>query len=145
MQTIYEYAHEGFIVSTDKSRLQFDVICRYLSEQSYWAEGRTPEVVRTSIDNSLCYGAYIGSDQVGFARVVTDYATFAWICDVFVLESARGRGIGKRMVEDIVFHPQLINLRRMMLATRDAHMLYRNYAGFQPLAAPDNILERRRS
>jgi GNAT superfamily N-acetyltransferase len=99
-------------------------------------------VVQRSIEHSLCFGVYAGGEQAGFARVVTDYATFAWLCDVFILEAYRGRGLSKWLVETIVAYPDLAGLRRFLLATRDAHSLYQHYGGFTPLQAPDRWLER---
>ena len=97
---------------------------------SYWAQGRSFEAVQKSVEHSLCFGVYAGRQQVGFARVVTDYATFAWLCDVFILESHRGKGLGKRLIECVVAHPELQSVR-FMLATRDAHELYRRYGGLE--------------
>jgi GNAT superfamily N-acetyltransferase len=107
---------------------------------SYWAAGRPLGVVRRAVESSLCFGLYAGGQQVGFARVVTDRATFAWLYDVFVLEGYRGRGLGKWLVECVVAHPALQGLRRLLLATRDAHGLYERY-GFRPLADPARFLE----
>lgn len=130
-------------ISTDKARLDVELIHAFLSQHAYWALGRPREVVQRSIENSLCFGVYDQEQQVGFARVVTDYATFAWLCDVFILETHRGRGLGKRLVENIVAHPALRGLRRLLLATRDAHELYRRHGGFEALQAPDRWMERR--
>ena len=105
----------------------------YLYEESYWAQGRSIETVRKSIEHSLCFGVYAAGQQVGFARVVTDYATFAWLADVFILESHRGLGLSKWLVECIVTHPDLQNLKNFLLATKDAHELYRRYGGFDIL------------
>lgn len=131
-------------ISTDRSRLDVGYIHRYLSEQSYWAVGRSRDVVEKSLANSLCFGVYAGARQVGFARVVTDYATFAWLCDLFIDEAYRGQGLGKRLIEAVVAHPALQGLRNFILATRDAHELYRRYGGFEPLAAPANWMARPR-
>lgn len=132
-----------FVISDDKSRLDLALIHHWLDTSSYWAKGRSLEVVSRSIEHSFCLGAYDASGaQLGFVRIVTDYATFAWLCDVFVLEAARGRGIGKRLVEEAVAHPKLGGLRRFLLATRDAHELYRRHGGFTPLAAPDRWMEK---
>ena len=123
---------DGFTISTDKSRLDLEAIHAFLSGRSYWARGRPLEVVRASIEHSLCFGVYDGPRQVGFARVVTDYATFAWLCDLFILEAYRGRGLGKRLVGCRVAPPDL-QRPRIMLATRDAHELYRTSGGFDGL------------
>jgi len=134
---------DGYVVSTEKSRLQVDFVHDLLSNHAYWALGRTREVMERAIQNSLCFGVYEGSRQVGFARVVTDYATFGWLCDVIILESQRGRGLGKWLVECVVAHPALAGIRRLLLATRDAHGLYREYGGFVPLPTPERWMERR--
>jgi GNAT superfamily N-acetyltransferase len=133
----------GVVVSTEKSRLQVDFVHDLLSNHAYWALGRTREVMERAIEHSLCFGVYEGSQQVGFARVVTDYATFGWLCDVIILESQRGRGLGKWLVECVVAHPALAGIRRLLLATRDAHGLYREYGGFVPLPTPERWMERR--
>jgi GNAT superfamily N-acetyltransferase len=130
------------VISTDPTRLDLDVIHDYLSRVSYWAQGRPYSVVQKSVQNSLCFGVYDGAQQVGFARVVTDSATFAWLCDVFVLESHRGQSLGKWLIECVVAHPELTGLRLFLLATRDAHELYRRYGGFQSVDAPDRWMVR---
>ncbi len=132
----------NFVIDTDPQRLQIDVIHAYLSQRSYWAVGRPIEVVRRSIAGSLNFGLYDGDAQVGFARVVTDHATFAWLCDVFVLESHRGQGLGKFLIESVMQHPELKSIRRIMLITRDAHELYRVYAGFTNFENPQNVMHR---
>jgi GNAT superfamily N-acetyltransferase len=139
----HEHHREGYTISTDKARLDVGRIHRYLSEESYWAGGRTREVVETSIEYSLCFGVYgPDDDQVGFARVVTDRATFAWICDLFILEAHRGAGLGKSLLETILADPRIKHVRRWMLATRDAHGLYRDYGDFHPLDHPDVLMMR---
>jgi GNAT superfamily N-acetyltransferase len=122
-------------ISTNKDLLDKAMIHRFLSERSYWAEGRAPEVTQRSLDNSLCFGAYLDGRQIGLARVVTDYATFAWVADVFVLEEYRGQGVGKALMQAVIDHPDLGPRCRLMLATRDAHGLYEQY-GFE--LVPDN-------
>jgi GNAT superfamily N-acetyltransferase len=119
-------------ISTDPSRLDRDMIFRYLSEEAYWARGRSRELIDRSIEHSMPFGAYADGRQVGFARVVTDRATFAWLADVFVLPDQRGQGIGKRLVEAVLSHPELVPMKRWFLATADAHGLYRRY-GFDEL------------
>jgi GNAT superfamily N-acetyltransferase len=141
-ETIYEWQWEELRISTDKARLDLGRIHEFLSQQAYWAIGRSYETVARSIASSLCFGLYDGEEQVGFARVVTDYATFAWLCDVFVIDSRRGQGLGKWLVECVVAHPDLADLRRILLATRDAHELYRRYGGFSLLKAPERWMER---
>ena len=140
-----EWRRAGCAISTDKRRLDVDVIHGYLV-RSYWAEGIPRSVVETSIENSLCFGLYDAVNaarekQIGFARLVTDGATFAYLADVFVLEEFRGRGLSKWLMQTIVALPELAGLRRWNLATRDAHGLYRQF-GFVVLAAPDRYMER---
>ena len=132
---------DGYTLSTDRARLDLPAIHRYLSKESYWARGRTYEVVCQATSNSLCFGVYApGGAQAGLARVVTDYATFAWLCDVFILAPHRGRGLGKWLVQTIVDYPPLAGVRRLLLATSDAHDLYRRY-GFRSLSAPEKLME----
>jgi GNAT superfamily N-acetyltransferase len=131
-----------FRISTDKSKLDIPLIHHWLSTTAYWAQGRSLDTVERSIANSLCLGVYDGERQVGFARVVTDYATFAWLCDVFILEAYRGYSLGKWMVEMLTTDPILRDLRRFFLGTQDAHDLYRRYGGFEPLPDPTRFLVR---
>lgn len=134
----------SFTISTDKSKLDIEVAHDYLCNRSYWGKGRTIETVRKSIDNSLCFGMYDkAANFVGFARVVTDYAVFAYLMDLFVLEPYRNRGLGKMLVDHIV-NNDLFNdiLLCWRLDTLDAHELYRKY-GFQEPAHPERIMERR--
>jgi GNAT superfamily N-acetyltransferase len=141
----HEVARQGdFLISTDPSLLDVPLIHDFLANRSYWATGRPLEVVRRSIDNSLCFGLYERGRQVGFARVVTDRATFAWLCDVVVLEAYRGRGLAKWLIGCVMRHPALQGLRRVLLGTRDAHGLYERY-GFTPLAEPARFMEVLRS
>ncbi len=128
-----------FVLSTDRERLDLDVIHGFLTE-SYWAKGIPRETVARSIENSLCFGVYADGKQVGFARVISDFATYAYIGDVFVLEPFRGHGLAKWMMECIVKHPSLQGLRRWTLLTRDAHGLYAQ-VGFAPLKKPDRYME----
>jgi GNAT superfamily N-acetyltransferase len=136
-----EWRRGEFVISTDITRLDLPVIHEYLSTVSYWAMGRPREVVERSIENSLVFGVYQGTRQAGFARVVTDYATFGWIADVFILPEFRGQGLGKWMMSVIVEHPRLQGFRRWVLATKDAHGLYAQ-VGFKPLHAPERFMER---
>lgn len=126
-------------VDTDPARLDLALVHGFLSA-SYWARGIPLEVVERSIRHSLCFGLYEGPAQIGFARVVTDRATFAYLADVFVLESHRGRGLARLLMAAIVAHPDLQGLRRWMLATRDAHGLYAQY-GFTALPAPEVFMQ----
>ena len=123
-------------VSSDRERLNIDVVHRYLSEESYWAKGMAREAVERSIAHSIPFGAYEGQAQVAFARVITDLTTFAYIADVFVLPSHRGRGISKRLMHAIVTDARFQTLRRWHLITRDAQGLYAQF-GFTPLDAPE--------
>ncbi|MDQ3805710.1 MAG: GNAT family N-acetyltransferase [Acidobacteriota bacterium] len=117
-------------MSTERERLDLSVIHRFISVESYWGKGRPPEVMRKAVENSLPFGVYRGDELVGFARVVTDYATFAWLADVFVVEEHRGRGLSKWLMEVILSHPRLQGFRHWVLATKDAHELYRRF-GFK--------------
>jgi GNAT superfamily N-acetyltransferase len=138
--TTVETARNGYLISTNPDRLDATAIHAYLT-RSYWATGIPKDVVARSLEQSLCFGLFDASGaQVGLARVVTDAATFAYLCDVYVLEEHRGRGLGKWMIETVCAHPALQGLRRFMLATRDAHGLYRQF-GFTPLAHPERIME----
>ena len=128
-----------FSVSTDPDRIDLDFVTGFLS-RSYWAAGISRPVVERAVQGSLCFGLYEASRQVGFARVITDAATYAYLADVFVLESHRGRGLAKWLMEVIMAHPALQGLRRFALATRDAHGLYAQY-GFQPLGHPERHME----
>ena len=130
---------DTYDISTDPSRLQLEAIHAYL-ERSYWSPGVPRAVVERAIAHSMCFGVYRGDTQVGFARVVTDKATFAYLADVYVLEEHRGQGLSKRLVEHIQAHPELQGLRRFMLATRDAHGLYAQF-GFKAVAKPQSLME----
>jgi GNAT superfamily N-acetyltransferase len=128
-------------ISSDDARLDLGVVHRFLSHESHWARGIDRATVERSVRNSLCFGAYRDGAQIGFARVVTDRATFAYVCDVFVLRAARGQGVGRMLVEAIMRHPDLQGLRRMALTSRDAKGLYERI-GFSTLANPDRWMER---
>ncbi|HTH36929.1 MAG TPA: GNAT family N-acetyltransferase [Pyrinomonadaceae bacterium] len=128
-------------ISSEKDRLDVEMIHRFLAEESYWAQTRSVEQTRTAIEHSLCYGAYHDGRQIAFARVVSDQATFAYVGDVFVLDEFRGQGIGKRLMEAIVADPRLQNLRRWVLATRDAHGLYEQFE-FSGLRHPERWMEK---
>ena len=139
----FESRHDGYVISTDKARLDISAIHAYLT-RSYWSPGIPKAIVEKAIAGSLCFGLFAeNGSQVGFARMITDGATFAYLADVFVLEEHRGKGLGKWMVETILAHPSLQGLRRMLLATRDAHGLYAPF-GFKPLATPETLMEMRR-
>ena len=135
-----EYRRGEFVISTDRERLSLDVVHGFLTN-CYWAKGIPRDVVTRSIEQSLCFGMYEGSGaQVGFARVVTDFATVAYLGDVFVLESHRGRGLSKWLMQCVTEHPALQNLRRWILLTRDAHRLYAQF-GFTPVKSPERYME----
>jgi len=136
---VIENRRGEFLLSTDPGRLDLDLIHAFLTG-CYWAKGIPREIVARSIQNSLCFAVYTGGKQVGFARVISDFATYAYIGDVFVLESFRGRGLGKWMLEAIMQHPRLQGLRRWNLLTRDAHALYAQF-GFSPLKTPERYME----
>ena len=129
-----------YTISTDKARLDLGVIHGFLNT-SYWAAGRSIETIQRSIENSLPFGVYKGEQQIGFARVITDYATFAWIADVFILDAFQGQGLGHWLMEVIITHPELQQFRRWVLATKDAHELYRKF-GFSELKLPERWMER---
>lgn len=139
MQT--EWQRGEFTISTDRSRLQIDRIHKFLSEESYWAKERTREQTATAIKNSLPFGVYKDENQIGFARVITDYATFAYLGDVFVLEEFRGQGLSKWLMETIINHPDLQGFRRWILATKDAHELYEKF-DFTRLKFPERWMEK---
>jgi len=133
---------DAYEISTDPSRLDVDAMHAYLT-RSYWSPGIPRETVERAVRHSLCFGVYerAGGRQVGLARVVTDHATFAYLCDVYVLEDHRGHGLGKRLIEAVMAHPALTGARRAMLATRDAHGLYRKL-GWSELPDPAIFLQR---
>lgn len=130
---------DKYEITTDPSRLDVAAIHDFLS-RSYWSPGIPRGVVERALANSLCFGLLLANAQVGFARVVTDKATFAYLADVYVLETHRGQGLAQRLMDEIMRHPDLQGLRRMLLVTRDAHALYARY-GFKPLAAPERMME----
>jgi N-acetylglutamate synthase-like GNAT family acetyltransferase len=130
---------DNYTISTDKTSLSPEYIHQYLSEQSYWAKGIPLHTVKRSIEGSICFGVYKDAQMVGFARVITDNATFGYLADVFIDETCRGQGLSKWLMEVILAHPDLQGLRRFMLATRDAHGLYRQF-DFKELANPEYML-----
>lgn len=135
----HEWQRGDYSISTDPARLQVDVIHGFLTE-SYWAAGIPRDVVERSMHHSLCYGVYHGDDQVGFGRVVTDYATFAYVADVFILERHRSHGLGKWLARCMVETPELRGLRRWLLATRDAHAIYQS-VGFETVTDPSRFMQ----
>jgi len=134
-----EIADKGFIFSDDKNKIDIAAVHHFLSTSSYWAMGIPIETVAKSVKNSLCFGIYKDQRQVGFARWVTDGATFAYLADVYVLEEFRGLGLSKSLMSLMMFHEELQGLRRYQLATRDAHTLYQQY-GFKALEHPENSM-----
>jgi GNAT superfamily N-acetyltransferase len=140
MKRDLEARRDSLLISTDPALLNLDAICSFL-EQAYWAQGRPRERIQASLENSLVFGVYDGSRQIGLARIVTDYATFAWLCDVFVDEDYRGMGVGKWLMTTILSHPDVQGMRRILLATRDAHALYGQF-GFTVLGSPESWMER---
>lgn len=139
MVTANEIEKDGYLISTDPARLDITVIHQYLSEESYWAQNIPKDVVQRSIDHSLCFGLYYKEKQVGFARLVTDRATFAYLADVFILPDHRGKGLSKWLMETIHAHPDVQGLRRWLLGTKDAHGLYAQF-GWTPL--PEELAAR---
>jgi GNAT superfamily N-acetyltransferase len=143
-ETIVERRRGEFVISTDRARVDLGVVHEFLTN-CYWAKGIPRDVVARSIEHSLCFGVYDGKgQQVGFARVISDFATYAYLGDVFILDSHRGQGLGKWLMECIMQHPALQGLRRWSLVTRDAHGLYEQF-GFTPLAAPERYMELHRA
>jgi GNAT superfamily N-acetyltransferase len=134
-----QWQRDGLLVSCDPARIDPQVVARFLGE-SYWARGIPLQTVQRSIAGSLCFALLDGTKQIGFARVISDRATIAYLADVFVLPDYRGRGLGKWLVECVLAHPELQGLRRWILVTRDAHGLYRHF-GFKPLARPEGFME----
>jgi len=140
MYPLKEKHIDGYLFSTDPAKLDVETIYQFISERSYWAKGIPMDVLKRSIENSLCFGIYKDDRQVGFARLITDLATFAYLGDVFIDEAHRGKGLSKRLMEFMQAMDELKSLRRMILVTRDAHALYSQF-GFKPLATPDKYME----
>jgi len=138
---LIEKHQDEYTISTDRTKLNVQTIYNFISRESYWGKGRSVEVIKKSIENSLPFGIYYKDEMIGFARVVTDYATFAWIADVFILPEHRGKDLSKWLMETILMHPELQGFRRWVLATKDAHELYRKF-GFQELNRPERWMER---
>jgi len=137
---MYETIINDHLFSSDKTKLQLNVIHTYLSKESYWAQNIPFDIVKKSMKGSICFGIYLKDKQIGYARVVTDHATFGYLADVFILEARRGKGLSKQLMQFIMAHPDLQGLRRMMLATKDAQGLYKQF-GFTALAMPERIME----
>lgn len=130
---------QAYETSSDPARLDIDAVHAFLS-RTYWAQDMPREVLERALAHSLCFSAWHAGQQVGFARLVTDQATFAYLADVYVLEAHRGKGVSRLLMDEVMRHPCVPGLRRMMLVTRDAHGLYEKY-GFRALAAPERVME----
>ena len=139
MPQLIEIHKDNFTISTDPVRLDIDTICNFFT-RAYWTKGRPRERTERALSNSLVFGLYDGTKQIGLARVISDYAIFAYLCDVFIHEDYRSHGLGKWLVETVMSHPDLQGLRRWTLATRDAHGLYRQF-GWDELHTPGNWME----
>ena len=139
MENLVDFEKQGYLISTDPAKLDIGVIHQYLSQQSYWAQNIPLEVVQRSIANSFCFGVYYQMQQIGFARMITDKATFGYLADVFILPDYRGKGLSKWLMATIHAHPDLQGLRRWMLGTKDAHGLYKQF-GWAPL--PEEVVGR---
>ncbi|MES0362183.1 MAG: GNAT family N-acetyltransferase [Anaerolineales bacterium] len=137
---LLEIKRDDYRISTDHSRLDLRWIHNFLANDAYWSRGIPVDVFEKSVANSLCFGLYDKDQQIGFSRVVSDFSTFAYLADVFVAPEYRQQGLGKWLVDSILNHPDLQGLRRWMLATSDAHELYRKY-GFTPLEHPEKMME----
>jgi GNAT superfamily N-acetyltransferase len=140
MPQIFEVRKDNFTISTDPARLDMDAVCDFLT-RAYWAKGRPRERTERAFANSLVFGIYDGNKQIGMARVISDYTIVAYLCDVFIHEDYRGHGLGKWLLESILDHPDLRGMRRWLLATSDAHGLYRQF-GWESLHEPETWMER---
>ena len=136
----HEWTRDGYVISTDKKRLDIDVIHGFLTT-AYWSTGIPRETVERALEHSLSFGLYRGEQQIGLARLITDYATFAYLSDVFILENFRGQGLGKWLIQVITNHPELQGLRRWLLFTKDAHGLYQQ-ANFTSARYPERLMEK---
>ncbi|PZU90970.1 MAG: GNAT family N-acetyltransferase [Chryseobacterium sp.] len=134
------YNKKDFYISTDKSQMDIETIHRYLSEESYWAKGIPREIVEKSVANSFCFGVFYQDKQIGFAKVITDFTTIAYLGDVFILDEFRGLGLSKSLMENIMNHPELQGLRRWILLTADAHELYKKF-GWSSIKEPARWME----
>ncbi|MBK0383978.1 GNAT family N-acetyltransferase [Pedobacter sp. SD-b] len=144
METIINdevYLKKGYFINTDKSLLKLDYIYQYLSEESYWAKGLSREKFETSIKGSTCFGVFLQEKQIGFARVISDKSTFAYLADVFIDKHFRKQGLSKWLVQTIINHKDFEGIRRFLLATADAHQLYKKF-GFEPLNQPDRFMQK---
>ena len=134
------YLKKGFSISSDNNQLDLDFVFRFLTDEAYWAKGITREIFNKSVENSFCFGVYLENKQIGFTRVITDYATFAYLADIFIDKIYRKQGLSKWLIQTILNHPELQNLRRWMLATADAQHLYQQF-GFANLSNPQRFMQ----
>jgi len=137
-----EYIKDKYVISTDKSKLDVEAIHAFLTTQAYWALHRPLEMVQKAIENSYCFGVFDQKKLVGFARLVTDYSTFAWLCDVFIIPEYRGQGLSKWLIECVINDAEVKKVKRFHLATRDANEFYRKYVGYELLRNPERWMER---
>jgi hypothetical protein len=140
--TTVEYQRGDYTITTDPSRISCERVQWFLNQYSYWAKKRPLETIQKAMANSLNFGIIYEEELVGFARVVTDYATFGWLCDVIITPEQQGQGLGIWMVECVTNHPNLVGIKRLILATSDAHGLYERHGGFHPLASPERWMEK---
>ena len=138
---IFTVHKEKYTITTDKSKLDIAVVHDYLCNQSYWVKGIGKETLKREIDHSLCFGVFHQHTQIGFARVITDFTSFAYLCDVFIIEAYRGKGLSKWLMQSMLDHPELQNLRRWTLYTLDAHGLYKQF-GFGESKIPERFMEK---
>ena len=134
------YQQKGYSINTDQELLQFDVIFEYLSTQSYWAKGISKEKLQIAINSSICFGLYHQNQQIGFARVISDQSTFAYLADVFIVDAFRKQGLSKWLLQNILAYPSFKDLRRWLLATADAHELYTKF-GFKTISQPERFMQ----
>ena len=134
------YLSKGYVISIDKALLNFKFIFNFLNTESYWAKGISEKKLQKAIENSICFGVYHDKEQIGFARVITDQSTFAYLADVFIIQSFRKQGLSKWLMQTILAHADFKDLRRWLLATADAHQLYAKF-GFEPLNNPDRFMQ----
>ncbi len=140
MEQQFVLLDKQFYISDDKSHLDVESIHNYLSEESYWSKGIPLKTVQDSIENSLCVGVFNNNKTIGFARIISDFATYAYLCDVFVLREFQGKGISKKLMSFVMQHPKLKGLRRWSLMTKDAHGVYAQF-GWKQMSSPDNAME----
>lgn len=139
---LIEYQRGNYTISTDLSKIPCDTVQQFLNQYSYWAQKRPLETIQRAMANSLNFGIFFQDRLVGFARVVTDYATFGWLCDVIIHPDYRGAGLGIWVVESVTNHPDLVGIKRLILATSDAHGLYERHGGFKGLPNPERWMEK---